>query len=345
MRRAARFAARGLLACVGVAALGLALARGAAAFRERVPREALMPASGRLVKAGDVRLFVQESGPASGPVVVLLHGTGAWSEIWRPVMSTLSEAGYRAIAVDLPPFGFSDRSATADYTPDTQARRLWAALDALGLGNVTLVGHSFGARATVQAALMRPTRIVRLVLVDAALGISDTLPPAAPSAIARAVLGAGPLVDAIVSATITNPWMTRTLTGTLVAFPERLTDTQIAMLQRPLRQPGSTRAASAWLPGFVLAPPPAVLEARRALAAFPAPTHVIWGELDDLTPVRQGEDLAHLVRCGTWDVLPRTGHIPGLESPDALAQTLLVRLRDSSCSGSGLARPTVTATY
>jgi pimeloyl-ACP methyl ester carboxylesterase len=319
--------AGGLCALVG---LLLLTARGAAAWRERIPRERLMPATGRLVPAGDGRLYVQEAGPRNGQAVVLLHGTGAWSEIWRPVMTTLSASGFRAIAVDLPPFGFSDRSPSADYAQASQARRLWAALDALEVESVILVGHSFGARATVAAALTRPARVVRLVLIDAALGLSAApqlaeLPTSAR--IVRAALGATALRDAVVAATLTNPLMTRTLVGLLVAHPDRLTTEQVAMLQWPARQQGTTRAAGAWLPAFVLDPGQPPAETRAALAAFPAPTHVIWGELDTLTPMRDGLDIARGVRCASWDVLPGTGHIPGLEAPEALSRTLLARLK------------------
>jgi pimeloyl-ACP methyl ester carboxylesterase len=328
-------------ACALAATL-LLTARVAAAVRERVPRERSMPATGRLVPTADGSLYVQEAGPASGRAVVLLHGTGAWSEIWRPVMTALSAAGLRAIAVDLPPFGFSDRSPSADYTSMAQARRLWDALDALGVDTVILVGHSFGARATVAAALARPTHVTRLVLVDAALGLSA--PPAAPqpSAAGRVVrtgLGAAPLRDALVSATLTNPLMTRTLVGLLVAHPERITDEQVDMLRRPARQPGTTRSTGAWLPGFLLDPGQPPAEIRAALASFPAPTHVIWGELDTLTPLRDGIDIARAVRCATWDVLPGAGHIPGLEAPGALARALVERLRaPADCASAGSLR-------
>jgi pimeloyl-ACP methyl ester carboxylesterase len=119
---------------------------------------------------------------------------------------------------------------------------------------------------------------------------------------------------------------TRALTKPLVAYPDRLTDVQIAMLQRPLRLRGSTRAASDWLPGFVMDPGPDIRQMRRALSAFTSPTHIIWGELDTMTPVADGRDLLQLFPCSTWNLLPRTGHIPGLENPQMLARAVIARL-------------------
>lgn len=313
----------------------LIVARLAAVVRERFDRFSLKPSHGLIVATDVGRMFVQEAGPPRGRVVVLLHGTGAWSEIWRPVMRPLAQAGYRVIAMDLPPFGFSDRSPVADYTPETQARRVWATLDSLGVGEIDLVGHSFGARATVAAALMREHRVRRLVLIDAALGLADTTKARTAAPLLQRVLFAiRPLRDAVVAATVTNPMMTRALTEPLVAFPEKLTDAQIAMLQRPLPQIGSTRAASDWLPKFVLDPGPDVRQMRRALAGFRQPTHLLWGELDTLTPVSDGRDLARLFPCATWDLLGGTGHIPGLENPAQLARAMLARLAGPpSCGG------------
>jgi pimeloyl-ACP methyl ester carboxylesterase len=327
-RRLLRGLARTLAALVLLVAAGLVALRLAASRRERLSRAALAPRDGHLVPTPDGALHLQETGPSGGRVVLLVHGTGAWSEIWRPVMTALGAAGYRVVAVDLPPFGFSERSGAADYRPETQARRLWAALDARGVGPVILVGHSFGARSAVAAALARPERVERLVLIDAALGLSR--PPGAPSAapgpLVQRLLAASPLRDAVVAATMTNPAMTRRLMHGLVADPERLTEAQLAMLRHPMRQRGTTTAYGAWLPGFLLAPDPPVRAAREALARFPAPVHVVWGALDELTPPADGQDLARLPRCATWDLLPGVGHIPGLEAPDALARTLRARL-------------------
>ena len=173
------------------------------------------------------------------------------------------------------------------------------------------------------------------MLVDAALGLSrpPDAPSAAPGALVRALLAAPPLRDAVVAATMTNPAMTRRLMHGLVADPDRLTDAQLRMLQRPMRQPGTTSAYGAWLPGFLLTPDSPVDARRQALARFPSPVHVVWGALDVLTPPVDGQDLARLARCATWDPLPGVGHIPGLEAPDALARVLRARLdRPVACA-------------
>ena len=124
-------------------------------------------------KALDVELFVQERGDPSRPAVVFVHGTGAWSETWVPAMDAVAAAGFHAVALDLPPFGYSQRPDPPRYDKREQGRRIAALLDALGLQRPTLVGHSFGGGPTVEAVLVAPERLRALVLVDAALGIRE----------------------------------------------------------------------------------------------------------------------------------------------------------------------------
>ena len=80
--------------------------------------------------------------------VVLIHGTAAWSELWRATIDALAAAGFHVIALDLPPFGFSDRPG--DYTRERQAARIDGVLDQLGVAPAIIVGHSFGAGAATR---------------------------------------------------------------------------------------------------------------------------------------------------------------------------------------------------
>src|SRR5688572_10602462 len=95
-----------------------------ASLRETKTRQEAAPSTGRFVQAGDVELFIQEMGPQDGQTILFIHGTAAWSELWHETMTPLAEAGYRCIAIDIPPFGYSERPATPSYGNADQARRL-----------------------------------------------------------------------------------------------------------------------------------------------------------------------------------------------------------------------------
>src|ERR671913_2410227 len=66
------------------------------------------------------------SGPADGRPIMLIHGTAAWSGFWRQVADHLAGRGWRVIAIDLPPFGWSGRDPEGRYDRATQAERLTA---------------------------------------------------------------------------------------------------------------------------------------------------------------------------------------------------------------------------
>jgi pimeloyl-ACP methyl ester carboxylesterase len=325
-----------------VALLVLGGFRIAAAQRETRLRHDEAPSMGRFVKAADVELFVQETGPSHGPPVVFVHGTGAWSEIWRSTMRALADSGYRAIALDMPPFGYSSRPANADYRDEAQARRILGALDSLRIERATLVGHSFGARPTMQATFMAPARVERLVLVDAALDLArrcagaelrgcagavrDSFPPAdssAPLAL-RAVLGVPPVRDAVVASTLSNPRLTGWLLSKLVSNREAaVTPERVAMLQRPFVLQGWTRGLGEWLAPFVTTRTSSMATERARYATLTMPTLVLWGARDSLTPMPQGQDIARLIPGARFEVLPLAGHIPAIEDEHSFNAALL----------------------
>ena len=299
------------VAIVAVAAI-LAFFRWQAHEREAHDAAAIAPPTGRFVPAGDVEIFIQETGPADGPVVLFVHGTGAWSETWREAMTAAAGAGFRAIAIDLPPFGFSRRPARGGYAPADQGKRIIGVLDSLRIPRAVLVGHSFGGGPTMEAIFDAPGRIRALVAVDVALGIGAH-GEASPAV--RKLLGLAPLRDAVVATFLTNPAFTRRLLASFVADPAVATPDRVTIYQRPLAVRGSTRAIGEWLPVLIApagTPRSATPEPYRALAM---PTLVVWGDLDTITPLPQGTELAQLIPGARLEVLSGVGHIPQIENP------------------------------
>jgi pimeloyl-ACP methyl ester carboxylesterase len=335
IRGVARWLGRAALAVLLLLALALGGFRVAAARREASTRADAAPKGGRFVRAADVELFVQEEGPASGDPVVLIHGTGAWSEIWRGTMHRLAGRGYRAIALDMPPFGFSARPALADYGDEAQGRRILGALDALGIQRATLVGHSFGGRPTMQATFMAPDRVHTLVLVDAALDLRRTAGPHESPAAVRALLGTAPLRDAIVATTLTNPMMTGRLLSMLVSNRAAVTPERLDMLRRPFVVSGTTARFGEWLLPFATTSESSMATDRTRYAGLRMPVLVLWGERDSLTPVAQGRDIAELIPAARWIALPTAGHIPAIEDPDGFDAALITFLDSTRAQRAG----------
>jgi pimeloyl-ACP methyl ester carboxylesterase len=334
-----------VLTPIGVIVLVLTAGRWQAAHREALPAAKLAPTTGKYVAAADVQMFVQDAGPADAVPVLFVHGTGAWSETWRDTLSALTAAGYRVIAIDLPPFGFSERPQNRRYDKRSQGARIVGALDSLGIHDAILVGHSFGGGPTVEAALLAPSRVRALVLVDAALGIRESSleQAAAPPPFAmRFLLDTQPLRNAVVGTFFSNPLFTQRILRSFIADGSKATDERVAIYQRPLVVEGTTQAFGEWLPALIL-PGAARSEDPAAYATLKMPVGLLWGDLDTITPLPQGRRLASLVPGAQLEILGGVGHIPQLESPavfnDALLRMLARRGGIEAPSSSGEKSP------
>src|SRR5690606_27517041 len=111
----------------------------------------------------------------------------------------------RVIALDLPPFGYSDRPADGLYGRAPLSGLIVSFAEALDLERYTLVGHSFGGGATIEAAMRKPERVKALVLLDVALGLQAE--PGGGDGM-RKLLSFSPLRSALASATFANPLFT-----------------------------------------------------------------------------------------------------------------------------------------
>jgi pimeloyl-ACP methyl ester carboxylesterase/catechol 2,3-dioxygenase-like lactoylglutathione lyase family enzyme len=111
----------------------------------------------REIQANGVTLHFCELG--GGPAVIFCHGFPAIWSSWRSQMEAVSNAGYRAIALDMRGYGKSSAPVDAEvYTPYETVGDLVAVLDAVGAVTATVVGHDFGANVAWNAAMMRPDR-------------------------------------------------------------------------------------------------------------------------------------------------------------------------------------------
>ena len=294
------------------------------------------PSTGHFIKANDIEVFVQESGSISGESVVLVHGTGAWSEIWRETINVLSRAGYHTIAIDVPPFGYSEKpNGVLAYSRESQAKRIIGVLDAVGIKHATLVGHSVGARPTIEAALEIPNKVDKLVLVDPALGFqsnADDNPHFEqndPSWITRLFFGIKPLRNAILETYGTNPLSTKKLFSSFVSQKEAVTDARVKMLQQPLVAKNTTSGYGDWLAYLLVSKDTSLASDFGNFKKLTMPVFIIWGNKDSVTPLWQGKRLQKLIPHSKLTVIDDVGHIPYIENTEKFNSTLLENLNNN----------------
>ena len=296
-----------------------------AVAKEQEDARTLAPATGRFVSAGDVDLFIQTVGDPSASPILLVHGMGAWSETWRPVITALAAQGWYVIAVDMPPFGFSDRPASGDVWRGAQAGRLGALLDTLKIKEITIVGHSYGSRAVLETAMQYPDLVKGLVLVAPALGEVYASTSSTPSVVSTALVQ-GMVRYPVIAMTATNPLLSRKMLSLFFYDPKDATDEVLAVYARPSTLRHTTRDVGAWFRGFLT-------NADQGLSTKPnnykklPPTALIWGTEDTVTPLAQGEALHAMIPGSSITVLPGVGHIPHLEDTPAFLNALTQSLR------------------
>jgi pimeloyl-ACP methyl ester carboxylesterase len=303
-------------------------------FRDAAPK------TGHWVKAHDVELYVQEYGNPADTPVVLVHGTGAWSGTWVSNIESMTQAGFHVIALDLPPFGYSERPATANYSRHDQALRILGAIDALGLKNVILIGHSFGGGPATEAAMQAKGQIQALVLVDAALGVTAASAKCEPAGFLATLLKIRPFRMAVMGTLITEPVFSKMWLKKFVARKEVVTSERVAIYQQPFNVNHYTESLGDWAYDFATNCENALSKRETEYKKLTMPVKLLWGNLDSITPLQQAERVYKLLPNATLNVMQGVGHIPQIEDVALFNATLqsalnsLVKHEDRS-PGSG----------
>ena len=294
--------------------------RMAAHLREVDVAAELAPDDGRLVATDLGDIFAIERGAADAPPVLLIHGSVGWSGSWRHSLDVLDASGYRGVAIDLPPMGFSDRDGEGEYGRAASAERILAFIRADEM-RPHLVAHSFGAGAAVEAVMRAPDAFASLTIINGALPLDPDGTAALPVPV-RALW----LREVAISATVTNPLASRRLLQAFLFRKDTASDAVLEVLGRPSTLEGATEALAIWMPTLLV--PPGYLPSTQseAFAALDLPVALIWGAEDTTTPLDQGQNLARLIPGASLIVLPDVGHIPMIEDPAAFDAALLEAL-------------------
>jgi len=108
--------------------------------------------------------------------VLLIHGFCGSTFCWRNNYDALVHAGYLVVAVDLPGFGYSERSAKVNQSQSNRARMIWELLSMIDRQDTSkwnIVGHSMGGGTAEAVALTNPERTKTLTIVDGMIFIKN----------------------------------------------------------------------------------------------------------------------------------------------------------------------------
>jgi pimeloyl-ACP methyl ester carboxylesterase len=265
--------------------------RGALAARLRVA--GIRSRRVRLPRAA-VRFW--SGGP--GEPVIFVHGFGTEASLnWHGQLPTIRRR-FHVIAPDLPGFGASERVA-GDGVIAFQVECLRDLVTHLGLPSVHVVGHSMGGWISLAFAATYPELVSRLVVIDAA-GLSF-----APDLSLQRVLLPECAADV------------RDLLAANFQKPPRLPKFVVRDVLRTCRREatGRTEVLRQLVYGTEF------LDER--LSRIVAPTLILWGRADIITPLAIGERLAVAIANAELLVFDDCAHSPNIERPTRCNVALL----------------------
>ena len=248
------------------------------------------------------RIHYYTMGPASGPPVVLVHGLGGRSEDWRNLAPYLVRAGYRVYLPDLVGYGQSEQPSGFSYSVDDEAGVLVGLFDVLGLKQVDLGGWSMGGWIVQRVAAEHPDRVRKLMLFDSA-GLmvrpdwnTGLFTPRSASELAQLdtlLMPHPPVVPEFVARDIL-----------------RLSDQNAWVIHRALATMLTGRDATDSL-----------------LAQLWMPVLLVWGQVDRITPLSEGEKMHNLIPQSQLEVIPNCGHLAPSMCAGQIGPSLVAFLR------------------
>lgn len=256
-----------------------------------------------------------EVGSPSQPAVVFLHGVGGGRHTWAAQQAHAAQLGWRSLAWDMP--GYGDTATVTPYDFASLAQALCRLLDAAGLQQAVLVGHSMGAMVALQAWTQAPQRISGLLLAASSPAFGHTDGDFQQQFLAQrlAPLEAGQSMADIAQRLI--PSMTAPGSDSdRSARLARLAPAYQSMVAVP---PDTYRAALQALVQF---------EQRAALPTITVPVLCLAAEHDRTAPPSVMARMAQKISTARYACLADAGHLLHCEQPDAFNAEMATFLKD-----------------
>lgn len=271
-------------------------------------REALLQPGDRLARveghALRYRSYPSILVPAR-PTLILLHGFAGSLHAWDRVAPALSEVA-NVVAVDLMPFGLSDKPLDFAYSYRSQARIIGGLVEVLGIRDPVPMGHSYGGTIAAYMAWLNP-RVSRVVLVDP--GIESTGIPS----FVRHMFFPMPRVGARMFGA--QGFRRRFLAKSLVD-KQLVTEQLVRGISRGTDMQGYLEGTSAFLSQY------SDVEVEGLLAGIKAKALLVWGEHDRNNPVANAKTMAKRLPEATTAIIKQSGHYPHVERPREVVEAV-----------------------
>jgi pimeloyl-ACP methyl ester carboxylesterase len=272
------------------------------------------PPAGNFIDVDGVRLHYVERG--QGQPLVLLHGNGVFSADFD--LSGLIDSAartHRVIAFDRPGFGYSDRPALNEWTPEAQALLLYKALHQLQVERPIVVGHSWGTLVALAMALDYPKYIRAITLVSGYYYPSAR--PDSPLMAVSAIPGLGQLLRNTIVPVIGRLMWAGVVKQMFAPkpVPERFQELPKWLALRP-----SQIGAGASESGMMI---PAAARLSERYGELTMPVAIIAGENDRICDVDHNARRLHeTIQHSELIIEPGVGHMAHYAEPERILEAV-----------------------
>lgn len=256
------------------------------------------------VQVHGMRVHLQRSG--DGPPLLLLHGIVGSAQNWQQNIRFLSRHA-TVYAVDLFNMGESERVVGLDAGLEATADGLAGLLDALGLAEADVAGHSHGGAVAMMLAARHPDRVGKLILFAPAnpyCNFGHQLIRFYQTSFGRWFARRIPMLPRSFKATALSR---------MYGDPSRIVEGTLDGYINGLQVPGTVDHILGILQGWFVD----MLALRGVLAKLAdRPTLLIWGDHDHTVGLSSAYRLQQVLLRSKLMVIPGVGHIPFAEMPD-----------------------------
>ncbi len=271
------------------------------------------------VEANGIKQHYVEAG--SGEPIVLLHGFPLFWYQWRNVIPILAKQ-YRVIAPDLRGYGATQKPPTG-YDKRTMANDVLALMQTIGIGRAAIVGHDRGARVATRFAKDHPDAASKLVVIDnvPTRVIYETLDSKLAKPQWFFIFNSVPDLPEALIAGHEDVWL-RYFFSEWCYNPEMISGEDFETYVKNYQAAGAVRGA---MDDYRAGTEDVAQDDADKDIKIAVPTLALWGEqshvvagLFDVPAIWQ-EMASHV----QFSVIPRCGHLPPEEQPEAVSQAIL----------------------
>ena len=258
--------------------------------------------------------------------VMLLHGFGGSTYAWRNNILALNDAGYNVLTIDLPAFGYSDKSKGINHSNSARSALLWTLADRIGQQyNMPpqtkwhIAGHSMSGQVVAAMSALQPQRAKSVIFVDG--GASDIKAEKTTKSrkVLRALLPARRVAEVAGGYYLYKPKRVQKMLRK--AYGEEPDTFAINAYMLPLRQP---RTSSAIVESMLYSEE----VSSYKLEDIRQPALIIWGTEDESIPFSEGEKLDEALYDSQIQEIQNAAHNP-METHPGEFNRILIGFLDS----------------